>query len=153
MQDQRLLDGDYASVYTSPDETHNRAGLVNLGWQRRHSPDADRSPATSYYRDIRTHTFNGDINEDSLDQSLYQPGAAERAALTAAGYTGVPASGATAANTPFPSWRCLGNALLRDEPAEKCNGLLNRTQHVAAHCRRRGAGDPLCDARQRPGIS
>src|SRR5690606_36065609 len=23
--------------------------------------------------------------------------------------------------------RCIGNALLRDEPSEKCNGLINRT--------------------------
>ncbi|MGE3179161.1 MAG: TonB-dependent receptor, partial [Vicinamibacterales bacterium] len=75
----------------------------------------------------RTNTFNGDINEDSLDQSIYQPSAAEQAALAAAGYTGFPTSGATAANTPFPFWRCLGNVLLRDEPGEKCNGLINRT--------------------------
>ena len=44
----------------------------------------------AYYRDIRTNTLNGDINEDSLDQSVYQPSAAEQAALAAAGYTGVP---------------------------------------------------------------
>ena len=35
-------------------------------------------------------TLNGDINEESLDQSLYQPGAAERAALAAAGYGTIP---------------------------------------------------------------
>src|SRR6185436_13842452 len=86
----------------------------------------------AYYRRITTNTFNADINEASLDQSLYQPNAAERAALLAAGYTGVPASGANAANTPFPFWRCLGNVLLQDAPAERCNGLLNRT-HTAQH--------------------
>ncbi|MDL2358588.1 MAG: TonB-dependent receptor, partial [Pseudomonadota bacterium] len=69
----------------------------------------------------------GDINEGALDQSVYQPSAAERTALAAAGYSGFPASSANAANTPFPSWRCIGQALLRDQPAEKCNGLLNRT--------------------------
>ena len=94
----------------------------------------------AYYRDIRTHTLNGDINEDSLDQSVYQPSAAERAALAAAGYTGVPASGATAANTPFPSWRCIGNALLNDEPGEKCNGLLNRTRTAQHNGGRRRTG-------------
>ena len=46
--------------------------------------------------------FNGDINDDSLDQSVYQPSAAEQRALAAAGYTGFPTSGANAANTPFP---------------------------------------------------
>ena len=85
-----------------------------------------------YYRYIRTNTFNGDINEDTLDQSIYQPGAAERTALAAAGYTGVPAAGATAENTPFPFWRCIGNVLIRDEPGEKCNGLLNQT-HTKQH--------------------
>jgi outer membrane receptor protein involved in Fe transport len=37
-------------------------------------------------------------------------------------------SGETQANTPFPKWRCIANALLNDEPNEKCNGLLNRTR-------------------------
>ena len=32
------------------------------------------SPATSYYRDIDTRTFNGDVNEESLDQNLFLPG-------------------------------------------------------------------------------
>ncbi len=80
-----------------------------------------------YYRYIRTNTLNGDINEDSLDQAVYQPNAEERAALTAAGYTGFPVAGENAANTPFPFWRCIAQSLLRDEPAEKCNGLLNRS--------------------------
>ncbi len=127
LQDLRLIERDYASVYTSPDTTDNRAGLVNVGWKYRTRPTLTWS-GNAYYRDIRTRTFNGDVNEDSLDQSLYQPGAAERAALAAAGYTGVPASGASAANTPFPFWRCIGNALLRDAPGEKCNGQLNHTR-------------------------
>jgi outer membrane receptor protein involved in Fe transport len=134
LQDTRLIDRDYAGVYTSPDVTDNRAGLVNLGWRFRPSPTLTFS-GNVYYRGIHTQALNGDINEDSLDQSLYQPGAAERAALLAAGYTGVPANGATAANTPFPSWRCIANALLRDDPAGKCNGLLNQTdtsQHTLA---------------------
>ena len=38
----------------------------------------------------------------------------------------LPAS-ARAANTPFPFWRCIAQVLQRDEPGEKCNGLLNRT--------------------------
>ena len=57
-----------------------------------------------------------------------QPSAAEQAALAAAGYTGFPTSGANASNTPFPFWRCIGNALLQDEPGEKCNGLINRSE-------------------------
>ena len=75
---------------------------------------------------ITTSVLNADINELSLDQQVYQPNAAERAALAAAGYSGFPLSGANASNTPFPSWRCIANALLADEPAEKCNGLITR---------------------------
>ena len=34
----RLIERDYASVYTSPDTTDNRAGLINLGWRLRQRP-------------------------------------------------------------------------------------------------------------------
>jgi outer membrane receptor protein involved in Fe transport len=126
LQEQRLLARDYRSIYTKPDITAHRAPFFNFN--ARHGVNARLALAgNGYFRSIRTTTLNGDINEDSLDQAIYQPSAAERAALTAAGYTGFPTSGATAANTPFPFWRCIGNVLLRDEPAEKCNGLLNRT--------------------------
>lgn len=125
LQEQRFLDRDYRSVYTKPDITNNRAPFFNFNARHGFSSRLAIS-GNAYVRSIRTNTLNGDINEDSLDQSVYQPGAAERAALAAAGYTGFPTSGATAANTPFPFWRCIGNVLLRDEPAEKCNGLLNR---------------------------
>jgi outer membrane receptor protein involved in Fe transport len=126
LQDQGFLLRDYSSVYTKPDLTANRSPFVNL--RARHSPSSRLTfSGNVYYRYIRTNTLNGDINEDSLDQTVYQPNAAERAALTSAGYTGFPTAGENAANTPFPSWRCIAQSLLRDEPAEKCNGLLNRS--------------------------
>src|SRR3954469_8155758 len=106
VQDQRLLDRAYTSVYTSPDDTNNRAGLVNLGWQFRKNPLLIVS-SNAYFRGIGTRTLNGDVNEESLHQALDQPNLAERNALAAAGYSGVPAGGASAANTPFPSWRCI----------------------------------------------
>jgi hypothetical protein len=80
-----------------------------------------------YYRRIKTATTSADINDDSLDQNVYQPNAAEQAALTAAGYSGFPTAGENAGNTPFPKWRCIANALLQAEPAELCNGVLNQT--------------------------
>jgi len=127
LQEQSFLRRDYASLYTKPDVSGNRSPFLNF--TGRHSVNEHLTFfGNAYYRYISTRTFNADINEGSLDQSLYQPGAAERSALAAAGYTGVPASGATAANTPFPFWRCIGNGLINDEPAEKCNGLLNRTK-------------------------
>lgn len=126
LQEMRLLDADRPSVYTSPDNTRNKAWLVNLTGRQRLS-DALSLSGNVYTRFVRTHTFNGDINEESLGESLYQPDAAEREALTAAGYSGFPAGGETQANTPFPKWRCIANVLLNDEPNEKCNGLANRS--------------------------
>jgi outer membrane receptor protein involved in Fe transport len=115
LQETRLLDRDAASVYTKPDETDNRATFVNAALHRAGS-GAMAFTGHVYYRDIDTRTLNGDVNEASLGQNLFQPGE-------------------TAANTPFPSGRCLSNVLLNDEPAEKCNGLLNRT-----HTAQRNAG-------------
>ena len=129
LQTSSFLDQDYGSVYTKPDETDNRSTFLNLVARHALSPRATAS-WNLYYRHIRTKTLNGDLNEDSLDQAIYQPSPAEQAALAAAGYSGFPASGANASNTPFPFWRCLGNVLLNDEPAEKCNGLTNRTENT-----------------------
>ncbi len=126
VQEFRLLEKDYSSIYTKPDTTKNRSTMLNLTAQHRLS-NALTFLGNAYYRNLRTSTLNGDINEGSLDQSVYQPSAAEIAALTAAGYSGFPASGANATNTAFPKWRCIANVLLNDEPAEKCNGLINRT--------------------------
>jgi len=78
----------------------------------------------AYFRYIRADTVNPNLNTDSLDESVYQPTAADQAALKAAGYTGYPTSGATAANTPFPYWRCIAQALQLAEPVEKCNGII-----------------------------
>jgi len=126
LQEERFLDRDYASVYTKPDITANRSPFLNF--TARHSPTNRLTfSGNGYYRFIRTNTLNGDINEDSLDQSLYQLSAADIRALTQAGYTGFPTTGANAANTPFPFWGCIAQALQADEPSEKCNGLLNRT--------------------------
>ncbi|MBI1361860.1 MAG: TonB-dependent receptor plug domain-containing protein [Alphaproteobacteria bacterium] len=126
MQDQRLLAADYRSVYTKPDNTANRSSLLNLTAQHRLS-DHIQFSGNLYYRKITTHTLNGDINDDSLTEQVYQPDAEEQDALTAAGYTGFPTSGEDASNTPFPSWRCIANILLNSAPNEICNGLLNRS--------------------------
>ena len=132
LQESGFLDRNYSSVYTKPDTTENRSTLVNA--TARHSiRDTLILSGTAYYRRIHSNTLNGDSNEDSLDQALYQPNDVERAALAAAGYTGFPVSGETAENTPFPYWRCLAQVELRDQPAEKCNGLINRTQTRQHH--------------------
>jgi outer membrane receptor protein involved in Fe transport len=126
MQEQRLLERDHSSIYTLPDHTKNRSFMLNLAGTQQISSALSFS-GNAYYRKIRTSTLNGDVNDDSLDQALYQPDAAEQAALSAAGYAGFPTSGENATNTPFPKWRCIANALRNDEPAEKCNGVNNTT--------------------------
>jgi outer membrane receptor protein involved in Fe transport len=127
LQDLQLLNQDYKSVYTKPDQTRNESYLFNLVVTHRVSETIALS-ANAHYRNIETRTFNGDINDDSLGESLYQPNADEQEALAEAGYTGFPTSGETQANTPFPFWRCIANALTNEEPNEKCNGLANRTR-------------------------
>ncbi len=126
LQEQRFLSRDYASIYTKPDITNNRSPFLNLS-ARHNASSSLMFSGKAYFRYIRTDTFNADLNDDSLDQSVYQPNTAEIQALTAAGYTGFPTSGANASNTPFPFWRCIAQALLKDGPAEKCNGLLRNT--------------------------
>ena len=81
LQDFRLLDRDYASIYTKPDTTDNRSTLLNVSARRQLNTRLSLL-ANAYYRDIRTDTVNGDINEESLDQAVYQPNAAEQAALS-----------------------------------------------------------------------
>ena len=127
LQDPRFLARDYTSIYTKPDITTNRSPSFNLTARHTVNPSLSLS-GNIYDRFIRTGIYSADINENALDQSLYQPNAADIAALTAAGFTGFPRSGANATNTPFPFWRCIAQGLQRDEPAEKCNGLLNTTR-------------------------
>jgi outer membrane receptor protein involved in Fe transport len=127
LQEVGFLDRDYAGVYTKPDTTDNRSTFLNVTARRNVRATLSIS-GNVYYRDIHTNTINGDLNEASLDQAVYQPTPAEQAALTTAGYTGFPTSGANAANTAFPSWRCIANVLLDDAPAERCNGLTNRSE-------------------------
>jgi len=127
LQELGFLDRDYASVYTKPDETNNESAFLNATATRALSERLTLS-VNGYFRNIDTDTLNGDINEASLDQAIYQPTLAEQAALFSAGYINAPVVGANASNTPFPYLRCVAHVLLIDEPGEKCNGLINRGQ-------------------------
>ncbi len=125
LQEQRFIVRDYTSIYNYPDVNTNRSPLVNLNL--RHSFGKVSLSGNAYYRYIGAATFNADVNQDALTESVYQPSAADIAALRAAGYNGFPTSGANAGNTPFPFWRCIAQVLQKDEPVEKCNGLFNRS--------------------------
>lgn len=127
LQEQRFLVKDWSSVYTTPDITKDRSPLVRFSVRHSFSPTLSFS-ANAYYRNIRTEQVNGNLNTDSLDQSVYQPSAADIVALKAAGYTGYPASGANAANTPFPYWRCIAQALQFASPSNRCSGLIAYTK-------------------------
>ena len=126
-QEAGVLERDWASVRTIPDETKNRSLFLNLATTQALNDKLSFS-GNVYYRNIKTNTFNGDLNDESLDQAVYQPNSVEREALAEAGYSGFPTSGENASNTPFPKWRCIANILLNEEPGEKCNGLINRTE-------------------------
>jgi hypothetical protein len=108
LQETRLLEQDYSSIYTQPDITKNRSLFLNL--TGKHSlDDTTLLSGNVYYRKINTSTYNGDINEGALISRLPTQ-RAERAALTAAGYSGFPTSGAnlrirlsrTGAASPMP---------------------------------------------------
>lgn len=126
LQEMRLLSAERPSIYTAPDNTRNRAWLFNLQGSHALSESVSFN-GNAFWRRTRTATYNGDVNDDALGQSLYQPNPAERAALTTAGYIGFPLAGESQANTAFPKWRCIANALLNEEPNEKCDGLVNRS--------------------------
>jgi outer membrane receptor protein involved in Fe transport len=126
LQEQRFLAQNYASGYTYGDVTTNRSPFFNLS-VRHAASSALTFSGNAYFRYIRADTVNPNLNTNSLDQSVYQPTAADQAALTAAGYTGFPTSGANASNTPFPYWRCIAQVLQLDEPVEKCDAIIIRS--------------------------
>lgn len=122
LQDFRMLAEQYNGVYTIPDTTGNRSPAFNFRAQHIFS-EALTFSGNVWYRNIRTEGINGNLNSNSLDQSVYQPSAADQAALQAAGYTGYPTSGATAANTPFPFWSCVAQGLQYAEPISACDAV------------------------------
>jgi outer membrane receptor protein involved in Fe transport len=122
LQDYRLLNANYSSVYSIPDSTVNRGPAVNFILRHTFSGAVTLS-GNAWYRHIRTNGIDANLNTDSFDESVYQPSAKEQAILTAAGYTGFPTGGATAANTPFPKWRCIAEALIDGDADDRCNGI------------------------------
>lgn len=62
LQEERMLANDYRSVYTKPDETHNRSTLLNLTGKHVVN-DTTLLAGNAYYRTMRTRTLNGDVND------------------------------------------------------------------------------------------
>jgi outer membrane receptor protein involved in Fe transport len=126
LQEQRFLARNYTSGYTYGDVTTNRSPFFNLVVRHAVSNRLTFS-GNAYFRYIRADSVNPNLNTNSLDESAYQLTAADQAALTAAGYSGFPTSGANASNTPFPFWRCIAQGLQFQEPIEKCDGIIIRS--------------------------
>jgi outer membrane receptor protein involved in Fe transport len=120
IQDYRLLQTNYSSVYSIPDTTGNRSPSFNFSARHSFSNNLTFSGNT-WYRWIRTEEINGNANNDAFGGPVYHLNSADRAVLTAAGYTGLTANGQNAANTPYPSLACIANALLLDDPDETCD--------------------------------
>ncbi len=125
LQDTRFLPLNYSSVYSIPDVTWNRSPSVNLSLRHNLTNNLTLS-GNAYFRYIRADTTNGDINDSSFDESLYNLSSADIKALTAAGYKGFPTTG-NATTEPFPYWRCIAQGLEHNEPIEKCTGIITNT--------------------------
>ena len=125
LQDSRFLAQSYSSVYSVPDVTWNRSPSLNLSVRHNATSNLTLS-GNAYFRYIRADTTNGNINQASFDESLYNLSAADISALTAAGYKGFPTTG-SATTEPFPYWRCIAQGLEQSEPVEKCTGIITNT--------------------------
>src|SRR5580693_5413104 len=122
LQDYRLLARNYSSVYSIPDSTANRAPAFNF-IARHEFSSALTFAGNAWFRNIRTEGIDANFNTDVLGGPIYQPTPDEQAVLSAAGYTGFPTSGANIANTPFPKWPCLAEALSGGDTDGTCNGV------------------------------
>lgn len=120
------LNHGYNSVYSIPDATYQHSPFLTFNATQALSHGLAVN-LNAYVRYTRTDTRNGDINDDSFDQSLYTLSTADKTALTRAGIA-FPTTAINAGNTPFPYLRCIAaslelNAGGSGEPAEKCTGV------------------------------
>jgi outer membrane receptor protein involved in Fe transport len=120
IQDYRLLQTDYSSVYSIPDTTGNRSPSFNFIAKHSFSNTLTFS-GNVWYRYIRTEEINGNANNDAFNGPVYHLNSADRTVLTADGYTGLTANGMNASNTPYPSLSCIANAQLLADPDETCD--------------------------------
>jgi outer membrane receptor protein involved in Fe transport len=126
--DYRFLLLNYRSVNSIPDETWDQSPSLTLNINHAVTDTLTLS-GNAYYRYVRTNSSNGDFNDDSFGENLYDLTTDDIAALTAAGYSGFPITG-DSTTEPFPYWSCLANVLLNNDggdPSDFCNGVITRT--------------------------
>ena len=120
VQDFRLLQKDYSSVYTIPDITRNHAPSFTLNAS--HDATANLSfSGVAYFRYVRSDAINGNLNSNSFDESLYNL-SAEILPHSPRLATQVSPRPVTLSTEPFPYWRCIAQGLQANEPVEKCDG-------------------------------
>ena len=129
LQDYRLLQQNWASVYTIPDVIADRSPSFNFIARHTFSSALTFS-GNAWFRNIRTEEINPNFNTDALGFEIDQPDAAGQAVLAAAGYSGFPTSGANPSNTPFPKWPCIANALEQNNPDQTCDALTIYSKEV-----------------------
>ena len=131
LQEQRFLAQNYSSVYTTPDIVNNRSPYLTLNATHSFNQGLTVS-GNAYFRYLRADSTSADLNNNSFDQNVYTLSAADQAALKAAGYSGFPTGPLNAANTPFPYWRCIAQALQLADPSERCDAS-QTTGHNKQH--------------------
>ena len=126
------LQKDYESVFTYPDNTKNTSHLINLNWDHYFTKNV-MFAGNAYYRNIKTTTYNGDINDEAFGDTVSWGG-------TNGETNQIPASTAyTAYSLAAQIDACLAQNTGRfddknsttdkkREAGEKCNGLINRTR-------------------------
>src|SRR5580658_5470608 len=72
LQDYRLLETNYSSVYSIPDSTANRAPSFNFIARHTFSSALIFS-GNAWFRNIRTEGIDANFNTDVLGQQIYQP--------------------------------------------------------------------------------
>jgi hypothetical protein len=65
-----MLARNWDSVYTYPDNTKNESHLLNLGWEH-YFNDNVAFTGNTYYKNIKTKTYNGDVNDDAFADLVY----------------------------------------------------------------------------------
>jgi outer membrane receptor protein involved in Fe transport len=127
--DFRFLKTNWSDVNTIPDVTWDHSPSLTLNVTHALRDNLTVS-ANAYYRYVRTDSSNGDLNDDSFSEDLYDLSDDDINALTNAGYTNFPTSG-DSTTEPFPYWLCLAQVIENDSgstPSSSCNGVITRTK-------------------------
>ncbi len=116
------LKQDYTSVYTTPDITENRSLFLNLEGKYQVNSKVVLAGNT-YYRNIKTGSVNGDINQDAFGGTVYQFGLGGDRSIRD-----------PSLDPAFPSNRCITQAAATTagggpsgEPSEKCTGIITQS--------------------------